>query len=95
MQKVISYHAGSSSKSNSVMLNSNHAYFLLVDNGTDGKFGSDIALRKKLEKFISQQKIITSKWRKSPVFFIFLILNCFPYTLNDVCYFLDTIRKWC
>ncbi|CAD5113778.1 DgyrCDS2946 [Dimorphilus gyrociliatus] len=57
--KVISYHAGSSSKSNSVMLNSNHAYFLLVDNGTDGKFGSDIALRKKLEKFISQQKIIT------------------------------------
>ena len=36
-------------------LNKHHAYFLLVDNGTVGKYGAEIALRRKLEKFISTQ----------------------------------------
>ncbi|CAB4068423.1 TRPM3 [Lepeophtheirus salmonis] len=38
-------------------LNKNHAYFLLVDNGTVGKYGAEIALRRKLEKYISTQKL--------------------------------------
>ena len=38
-------------------LNKHHAYFLLVDNGTVAKYGAEIALRRKLEKFISTQSI--------------------------------------
>ena len=33
-----------------------------VDNGTVGKYGAEIILRKKLEKYISQQKITTSEY---------------------------------
>lgn len=55
------YHAIANPKSNTVVLNSNHSYFLLVDNGTVGKYGSEILLRKKLEKYISEQRISTSK----------------------------------
>jgi len=51
------YHASAIPKGNSVVLNCNHSYFLLADDGTVGKFGCEILLRRKLEKFISQQKI--------------------------------------
>jgi transient receptor potential cation channel subfamily M protein 3 len=60
LQKVVPYHAVVSPKSNNVVLNSNHSYFILVDNGTVGKFGCEIVLRRRLEKFISQQKITMS-----------------------------------
>jgi len=40
-----------------VTLNKHHAYFLLVDNGTVGKYGAEIALRRKLEKFASTQRL--------------------------------------
>jgi transient receptor potential cation channel subfamily M protein 3 len=40
-----------------VALNKHHAYFLLVDNGTVGKYGAEIALKRKLEKFISTQRL--------------------------------------
>ena len=36
-------------------LNKDHAFFLLVDNGTVGKYGAEIALRRKLEKYVSTQ----------------------------------------
>lgn len=39
------------------MLNNRHAYFLLVDNGTQGKYGAEVILRRKLEKYISNQKL--------------------------------------
>ena len=61
LQTVTPYHAIASPKTNNVVLNSNHSYFILVDNGTVGKYGAEILLRKKLEKYISQQKITTSK----------------------------------
>ena len=51
------YHASAIPRGNSVVLNCNHSYFLLADDGTLGKFGCEILLRRKLEKFISQQKI--------------------------------------
>ncbi|ELT97529.1 hypothetical protein CAPTEDRAFT_120255, partial [Capitella teleta] len=54
---MVPYHAVASPKSNNVVLNSNHSYFILVDNGTVGKFGCEIILRRSLEKFVSQQKI--------------------------------------
>ncbi|KAK3097474.1 hypothetical protein FSP39_009961, partial [Pinctada imbricata] len=54
---VVPYHCVSSPKTNSAVLNSNHSYFLLVDNGTVGKYGGEIIFRKRLERFIAQQKI--------------------------------------
>ncbi|XP_022248148.1 transient receptor potential cation channel trpm-like [Limulus polyphemus] len=54
---VVPYHSISSPKSRLTVLNNHHSYFLLVDNGTVGKYGAEIAFRKKLEKYISKQKI--------------------------------------
>ena len=61
-QTVTPYHAIAAPKTNNVVLNSNHSYFILVDNGSVGKYGAEILLRKKLEKYISQQKITTSEY---------------------------------
>ncbi|XP_066544155.1 transient receptor potential cation channel subfamily M member 2 isoform X2 [Amia ocellicauda] len=38
-------------------LDNNHSHFILVDNGTHGSYGVEIALRSKLEKFISMQPL--------------------------------------
>lgn len=73
--KVVPYHCVSSPKSNCAVLNSNHSYFLLIDNGTMGKYGGEIMLRKKLEKYISQQKICINsgvKGRGVPVICVVL-----------------------
>lgn len=42
-------------------LNSHHSFFLLVDNGTAGKYGPEIILRRKLENYISKQRIEARK----------------------------------
>lgn len=44
-------------RSKLAVLNNRHAYFLLVDNGTQGKYGAELILRRKLEKFISSLKL--------------------------------------
>lgn len=44
-------------RSKLAVLNNRHAYFLLVDNGTTGKYGAEIILRRKLEKYISTLKL--------------------------------------
>ena len=70
MQETKPYHANAIPKGNSVVLNCNHSYFLLSDDGTVGKFGCEILLRRKLEKFISQQKIFSMfffVWHFSPI----------------------------
>ncbi|XP_041852229.1 transient receptor potential cation channel subfamily M member 1 [Melanotaenia boesemani] len=41
------------------VLNSSHSHFILTDNGTCGKYGSEVKLRRLLEKHISLQKINT------------------------------------
>lgn len=43
------------------VLNSGHTHFILADNGTLGKYGAEVKLRRQLEKHISLQKINTSK----------------------------------
>lgn len=47
------------------VLNNSHTHFILADNGTLGKYGAEVKLRRQLEKHISLQKINTSKfwWR--------------------------------
>ncbi|NXN56009.1 TRPM1 protein, partial [Rynchops niger] len=41
------------------VLNSSHTHFILADNGTLGKYGAEVKLRRQLEKHISLQKINT------------------------------------
>ncbi|CAF0896318.1 unnamed protein product [Didymodactylos carnosus] len=56
--KTVSYHCSAAvTGENNATLNSSHSCFLLVDNGTVGKYGGEIVLRKRLEKYLSQQKI--------------------------------------
>lgn len=38
-------------------LDNNHTHFLLVDNGTHGKYGVEIELRSRLEKCISRKRL--------------------------------------
>uniref|UniRef100_A0A672NRP6 Transient receptor potential cation channel subfamily M member 1-like n=1 Tax=Sinocyclocheilus grahami TaxID=75366 RepID=A0A672NRP6_SINGR len=41
------------------VLNNSHSHFILADNGTHGKYGAEVRLRRQLEKHISLQKINT------------------------------------
>nr|XP_012140913.1 PREDICTED: transient receptor potential cation channel trpm isoform X2 [Megachile rotundata] len=53
----VSYDCLSSPWSKYAVLNNRHAYFLLVDNGTGGRYGAEIVLRRRLEKYISNLKL--------------------------------------
>jgi hypothetical protein len=52
-------------RSEDAVLNNQHAYFLLADNGTSGKYGAEHILRRKLEKYISNQKLHPGKYFSS------------------------------
>ncbi|XP_070579279.1 transient receptor potential cation channel subfamily M member-like 2 [Ptychodera flava] len=52
---------GLRSVKNSAALDCNHTHFILVDNGTIGKYGADIELRSALEKYIADEKFIAEK----------------------------------
>uniref|UniRef100_A0A096M005 TRPM SLOG domain-containing protein n=1 Tax=Poecilia formosa TaxID=48698 RepID=A0A096M005_POEFO len=51
------------------VLNSSHSHFILSDNGTTGKYGAEVRLRRQLEKHVSLQKINTRCQRS----FLFLL----------------------
>ncbi|XP_071652035.1 transient receptor potential cation channel trpm isoform X1 [Temnothorax longispinosus] len=53
----VSYDCVSSPWTKYTVLNNRHAYFLLVDNGTGGRYGAEIVLRRRLEKYISNLKL--------------------------------------
>nr|XP_031831951.1 transient receptor potential cation channel trpm isoform X6 [Nomia melanderi] len=53
----VPYDCLSSPWSKYAVLNNRHAYFLLVDNGTGDRYGAEIVLRRKLEKYISNLKL--------------------------------------
>uniref|UniRef100_A0A8C4KPN2 Transient receptor potential cation channel subfamily M member 3 n=1 Tax=Dromaius novaehollandiae TaxID=8790 RepID=A0A8C4KPN2_DRONO len=56
------YQAMSNPLSKLSVLNSSHTHFILADNGTLGKYGAEVKLRRQLEKHISLQKINTRKY---------------------------------
>jgi transient receptor potential cation channel subfamily M protein 3 len=57
-KQTVSYHSAAVvTEDNCATLNSSHSCFLLVDNGTVGKYGGEVILRKRFEKYLSQQKI--------------------------------------
>uniref|UniRef100_A0A3Q4I0U5 Transient receptor potential cation channel, subfamily M, member 3 n=1 Tax=Neolamprologus brichardi TaxID=32507 RepID=A0A3Q4I0U5_NEOBR len=53
------YQTMSNPMSKLTVLNSLHSHFILADNGTTGKYGAEVKLRRQLEKHISLQKINT------------------------------------
>uniref|UniRef100_A0A8C1PEK9 Transient receptor potential cation channel, subfamily M, member 1b n=1 Tax=Cyprinus carpio TaxID=7962 RepID=A0A8C1PEK9_CYPCA len=55
------YQAISNPLSKLAVLNNSHSHFILSDNGTCGKYGAEVKLRRQLEKHISLQKINTRK----------------------------------
>ncbi|XP_037686515.1 transient receptor potential cation channel subfamily M member 2 isoform X3 [Choloepus didactylus] len=64
-------------------LDSNHSHFILVDDGTHGRYGVEIPLRTKLEKFISEQtKEKGGMAIKIPI--VCVVLEGGPGTLNTI-----------
>ncbi|XP_070302972.1 transient receptor potential cation channel subfamily M member 3-like [Salvelinus sp. IW2-2015] len=60
------YQTMSNPLSKLTVLNSLHSHFILADNGTTGKYGAEVKLRRQLEKHISLQKINTRKQPPTP-----------------------------
>ncbi|XP_047469379.1 transient receptor potential cation channel trpm-like isoform X1 [Penaeus chinensis] len=69
-------------KSRFVALNSHHTFFLLVDNGTIGKYGPELILRRKLENYISKQRIEARGGLATPV--VCVVIEGGPQTIRQV-----------
>uniref|UniRef100_A0A6J0T728 Transient receptor potential cation channel subfamily M member 2 isoform X2 n=2 Tax=Pogona vitticeps TaxID=103695 RepID=A0A6J0T728_9SAUR len=64
-------------------LDNNHSHFILVDDGTHGKYGVEIPLRTRLEKFISEQtKVKGGVAIKIPI--VCVVLEGGPGTLDTI-----------
>ncbi|XP_056369699.1 transient receptor potential cation channel subfamily M member 6-like isoform X1 [Oenanthe melanoleuca] len=64
-------------------LNSMHSHFLMADDGTVGKYGNEMMLRRNLEKYISLQKIHTRMGQGVPT--VGLVLEGGPSVILMVC----------
>uniref|UniRef100_A0A667ZMR8 TRPM SLOG domain-containing protein n=1 Tax=Myripristis murdjan TaxID=586833 RepID=A0A667ZMR8_9TELE len=64
------------------VLNNSHSHFILADNGTCGKYGAEVRLRRQLEKHISLQKINTRLGQGVPL--VCLILEGGPNVISIV-----------
>uniref|UniRef100_UPI0037E768DB transient receptor potential cation channel subfamily M member 1-like n=1 Tax=Semicossyphus pulcher TaxID=241346 RepID=UPI0037E768DB len=69
------------------VLNNSHSHFILTDNGTCGKYGSEVKLRRLLEKHISLQKINTRLGQGVPL--VCLIVEGGPNVISIV---LESLR---
>ncbi|XP_064192413.1 transient receptor potential cation channel subfamily M member 1a [Anguilla rostrata] len=70
------------------VLNSSHSHFILADNGTCGKYGAEVKLRRQLEKHISLQKINTRLGQGVPL--VCLIVEGGP---NVISIALESLRE--
>lgn len=68
-------------------LNSMHSHFILVDDGTVGKYGNEMKLRRSLEKYLSLQKIHSRSGQGVPV--LGLLVEGGPNAILSVC---ETVR---
>uniref|UniRef100_A0A1I7TXD6 LSDAT_euk domain-containing protein n=2 Tax=Caenorhabditis tropicalis TaxID=1561998 RepID=A0A1I7TXD6_9PELO len=68
--RTVTYYSSPSNGSGT--LNNRHSHFLLVDDGTVGRNGADLILRKRLEMFISQKQKTVGGSRNVPVVSIVL-----------------------
>ncbi|XP_011879175.1 PREDICTED: transient receptor potential cation channel trpm isoform X3 [Vollenhovia emeryi] len=78
----VSYDCVSSPWTKYTVLNNRHAYFLLVDNGTGGRYGAEIVLRRRLEKYISNQKLQPYTHSSIPV--VALVIEGGTHTIRAV-----------
>ncbi|XP_011825560.1 PREDICTED: transient receptor potential cation channel subfamily M member 3 isoform X14 [Mandrillus leucophaeus] len=76
------YQTMSNPMSKLTVLNSMHSHFILADNGTTGKYGAEVKLRRQLEKHISLQKINTRIGQGVPV--VALIVEGGPNVISIV-----------
>uniref|UniRef100_A0AAQ6IAZ0 Transient receptor potential cation channel, subfamily M, member 3 n=1 Tax=Anabas testudineus TaxID=64144 RepID=A0AAQ6IAZ0_ANATE len=76
------YQTMSNPMSKLTVLNSLHSHFILADNGTMGKYGAEVKLRRQLEKHISLQKINTRIGQGVPV--VALIVEGGPNVISIV-----------
>ncbi|KAJ8036475.1 Transient receptor potential cation channel subfamily M member 3 [Holothuria leucospilota] len=65
-------------------LDPNHTHFILVDDGTTGKFGVEIKLRSKLEKEISEQKVTRDSDERLNVPSVCVVVEGGPNTVQTV-----------
>ncbi|KAM8802610.1 transient receptor potential cation channel subfamily M member 6 [Rhynchonycteris naso] len=68
-------------------LNSMHSYFILSDDGTVGKYGNEMILRRNLEKYLSLQKIHSRSRQAVPM--VGLVVEGGPNVIPWVC---ETVR---
>ncbi|XP_072880841.1 transient receptor potential cation channel subfamily M member 1-like [Hemitrygon akajei] len=80
------YQTMSNPLSKLTVLSSTHSHFILADNGTLGKYGAEVRLRRQLEKHVSLQKINTRLGQRVPV--VCLIVeggpNVIPMALENL-----------
>ncbi|XP_048112633.1 transient receptor potential cation channel subfamily M member 1-like isoform X1 [Alosa alosa] len=82
------YQAMSNPLSKLAVLNNSHSHFILTDNGTWGKYGAEVKLRRQLEKHISLQKINTRLGQGVPL--VCLIVEGGP---NVISIALESLRE--
>ncbi|XP_073236045.1 transient receptor potential cation channel subfamily M member 3-like [Porites lutea] len=56
-QDLVTYHMTSSLEIQGSCIDNNHSHFLLVDDGTEGKYGGEIAFRARFQKFLANKEI--------------------------------------
>ena len=56
------------SKTSECNLDNNHSHFLLVDDGTEGKYGGEIDFRLSLQKYLAKTQIPGNEKKKGFVF---------------------------
>ena len=62
-------------------LDKNHTHFILVDNGTSGKFGTEIDFRSDFEALVAKQNVQTS----SSAGIIYIKSHCFDRAYSGNC----------
>uniref|UniRef100_A0A914HV67 Uncharacterized protein n=1 Tax=Globodera rostochiensis TaxID=31243 RepID=A0A914HV67_GLORO len=90
--KVVLYHPQNfHPKTRLAVLNNRHSYFLLVDNGTVGRYGADIILRRRLESYIAEKQKLGGGIRSVPV--VCVVLEGGTCTIRTVLDYVTTIPK--
>ena len=51
-------------------IDNNHSHFLLVDDGTEGEYGGEIAFRARLQNFLANKEISKGNYHKRFSFFL-------------------------
>uniref|UniRef100_A0A0N4ZG74 LSDAT_euk domain-containing protein n=1 Tax=Parastrongyloides trichosuri TaxID=131310 RepID=A0A0N4ZG74_PARTI len=89
---IVPYHPHSfSTKGKLQILNNRHSHFLLVDNGTVGRYGADIILRRRLESYIAQKQKVGEGNKAVPI--VCVVLEGGTCTIRTVLDYVTTIPR--